>query len=193
MRIGLLSDTHVPYRAPRIPPSVLTALSDVDLILHAGDVDEPWALEPLKALAPVYAVRGNYHVVERSNAGASLPKTIELEVEGFRIALNHGHGSGVMAYLWKLWTLFRNLAGYWEFAAYDVAIARSLVERFPRAHVIVFGHTHRFYGAWWGDTLLINPGAALSTAYFNAPFTPSVAHLILEAGQGPQLQRISLA
>ncbi|MFP4343646.1 MAG: metallophosphoesterase family protein [Anaerolineales bacterium] len=192
MRIGLLSDTHVPYRAPEIPASVLRALSGVDLILHAGDVDEPWALEPLKAVAPVYAVRGNYHLLERSDAGASLPESVELEREGFCIALDHGHRIGSMSFFWKAVTLLRNLVGYWEFAAYDAAIARSLLARFPRAHVIVFGHTHRFYQAWWGETLLINPGAALPTAYFNAPFVPSIAHLVLEVGQPPEVQRVLL-
>ena len=193
MRIGLLSDTHVPYRAPEIPASVLHALSGVDLILHAGDVDEPWALEALRTVAPVCAVRGNYHLLERSNAGASLPKSVELEREGFRIALDHGHRLGITTFFWKAVTLLRNLAGRWEFAAYDGAIARSLLARFPQADVIVFGHTHRFYQAWWGETLLINPGAALPTAYFNAPFVPSIVHLLLEVGQRPEVQRIFLS
>jgi len=33
---------HVPYRAAEITPQFLEALAGVDLILHAGDVDEPW-------------------------------------------------------------------------------------------------------------------------------------------------------
>ena len=39
--IGLISDTHVPNRLPAIPPAVFEHLDGVDLILHAGDVDDP--------------------------------------------------------------------------------------------------------------------------------------------------------
>ncbi|HRU95624.1 MAG TPA: metallophosphoesterase family protein, partial [Anaerolineae bacterium] len=80
MRIGLLADTHVPYRMAEIPARVVSSLRGVEVILHAGDVDEPWALAPLEALAPVLAVRGNYHILERSAAGASLPRVIEVEL-----------------------------------------------------------------------------------------------------------------
>ncbi|MGC9358567.1 MAG: metallophosphoesterase family protein [Anaerolineae bacterium] len=192
MLVGLLSDTHVPYRAPAIPPVVLEALRGVDLILHAGDVDEPWALAPLRDLAPVHAVRGNYHIVERSNAGASLPKALELEIEGFRVAVQHGHRIGPLALFWKFWALVRNLTGQWDLPGYDIATSRALLRRFPDADVIVFGHTHRFYLKQWGKTLVVNPGAALRTAYFDAPYLPSVAHLLLERGNPPRVERVLL-
>jgi len=190
MRIGLLSDTHVPYRADAIPTSVLDALRGVDLILHAGDVDEPWALDVLRELAPVHAVRGNYHFFDGSSGGASLPETIELEVVGFRICVIHGHRMGPMTWFWKLYLLLENMRGRWETPAYDRAMKRALLRRFPQANIIVFGHTHRYYQAYWGKTLLINPGAALRTAYFDAPHMPSLAHLVLEPGRPPQVHKI---
>jgi uncharacterized protein len=54
MKIGVISDTHGLLR-----PQALTALSDSDLILHAGDVGSPSVLVALRELAPVVAVRGN--------------------------------------------------------------------------------------------------------------------------------------
>ena len=69
--VGLLSDTHVPRRIKRLPKTVLDALAGVDLILHAGDVDDPAALEPLRAIAPVHAVRGNVHLHEFSGGGTA--------------------------------------------------------------------------------------------------------------------------
>jgi putative phosphoesterase len=190
MRIGLLADTHIPYRADAIPAAVLDALQGVDLILHAGDVDEPWALDALRELAPTHAVRGNYHLFDASSGGASLPETVELEVAGFRIGVIHGHRLGPATWFWKFYLLLENMRGRWSTPAYDRAIAHALLRRFPQADIIVFGHTHRFYQAYWGKTLLINPGAALRTAYFNAPFIPSLAHLILEPGHPPEVRKI---
>lgn len=190
MRIGLLADTHVPYRSDGIPAPVLDALRGVDLILHAGDVDEPWALNPLRELAPVYAVRGNYHLFDGSSGGASLPETVELEVAGFHIGVTHGHRMGLATWFWKFYLLRENIRGRWAPPAYDRALIRALLRRFPRADIIVFGHTHRFYCAYRNKTLFINPGAALRTAYFDAPHTPSLVHLILEPGQPPEVRKI---
>ncbi len=194
IEIGVLADTHVPYRAPVIPDQVVRALAGVALILHAGDVDEPAALAPLQALSPVYAVRGNYHVVERSTAGeADFPASVECEAAGFRIAVNHGYDVVPGALLWKIRAVLRILARRRDFPAYDSAIARALCRHFPRADIIIFGHTHRFYQAWLGKQLLLNPGAALPTAFFGAPFIPSVARVQLEAGQLPRVERICLS
>lgn len=190
MRIGLLADTHVPYRADAIPTSVLEALRGVDLILHAGDVDEPWVLDGLRELAPVQAVRGNYHFLDGSSGGASLPETVEIEVAGFHIGVAHGHRLGPATWFWKFYLLLDTMRGCRPTPVYDRVTARALLHRFPHADIIVFGHTHRFYCAYWGKTLLINPGAALRAAYFNAPYTLSLAHLILEPGRPPEVQKI---
>ncbi len=192
MRIGILADTHVPYRMPEIPAPVVEALRGVDLILHAGDVDEPWALAPLQALAPVLAVRGNYHVLDRSAAGATLPRAVELDLAGRRLAMEHGHDIGPTAWLWKAWSLARQLSGRWDFLQYDTTIARCLLRRYPTANVIIFGHTHRYYCQWWGERLVLNPGAALRTSYLGAPFTPSIVHLQLLPDSPPQVTRLRL-
>lgn len=192
MRIGLLADTHVPYRMAEIPAGVVSSLRGVEVILHAGDVDEPWALAPLEALAPVLAVRGNYHILERSAAGASLPRVVEVELAGHRLAVEHGYDIGPTALLWKGWSLVRQLGGRWEFPQYDAAIARCLLRRHPAADVIVFGHTHRFYCGWWGQTLVLNPGAALRTAYLGAPYIPSIVLLDLEPAVPPTVTRVRL-
>ena len=67
MRIGLISDTHIPTagRGPStglrtgLWPQVYDALRGVDLIMHAGDLHDPVVLDWLEALAPVMAVSGN--------------------------------------------------------------------------------------------------------------------------------------
>ncbi len=52
--VGVISDTHGLLR-----PAALEALRGSDLIIHAGDVGKPEVLDPLRALAPVFVVRGN--------------------------------------------------------------------------------------------------------------------------------------
>ncbi len=192
MRLGLIADTHAPYRAPAIPAAAVEALRGVDLILHAGDVDDPAALAPLWALAPVYAVRGNYHLQDGSLGGANLPEYVELNVEGYRLILNHGHLRPPESWIWKIRNLFRQLVRKWEFPAFEQAVIARLGERFPQADLIVFGHTHRFRVVQRGKLWLINPGAALTRAYLGAPPVPSVAHLVLTAGRPPEVQRIAL-
>ena len=191
--IGLLSDTHLPYRAKQLAPAVLSALEGVDLILHAGDVDEPEELAPLRALAPLYAVRGNYHVRERSHAGASLPWSVELTVCGFHLVVEHGHRIGPALWLWKIVSVIRRLITHkWDFPALEARMIRALRERHPQADIIVFGHTHRYYHARHGNILFLNPGAAMPTAYLRADDHASIIRLHLQRGRDPCIERILL-
>jgi len=59
MRIGLISDTHIPTAGRNLWPQVYDALRGVDLIMHAGDLHDPVVLDWLEPLAPVLAVSGN--------------------------------------------------------------------------------------------------------------------------------------
>ncbi|MBI2913477.1 MAG: YfcE family phosphodiesterase [Chloroflexi bacterium] len=59
MRIGLISDTHIPQAGRDLWPPVYEALRGVDLILHAGDLLLPEVIGWLEPLAPVMAVSGN--------------------------------------------------------------------------------------------------------------------------------------
>ena len=54
MVAGVLSDTH-----GHLSDQALKALTGVDFILHAGDLDTLDVLKRLEKIAPVYAVRGN--------------------------------------------------------------------------------------------------------------------------------------
>jgi len=56
MKIGLISDTHIPGGATTIPDQVYKAFDGVDLILHAGNIYIPSVLDCLEQIAPVRAV-----------------------------------------------------------------------------------------------------------------------------------------
>ncbi len=59
MKIGLISDTHIPEAMPELPPQVREVFAGVDLILHAGDLHCLEVLDWLEGIAPVLAARGN--------------------------------------------------------------------------------------------------------------------------------------
>ena len=59
MRIGLISDTHVPEAGERLPGQVYDLLSGVDMVMHAGDMHIIEVLDWLEVIAPVVAARGN--------------------------------------------------------------------------------------------------------------------------------------
>ncbi|MBE2220040.1 MAG: metallophosphoesterase family protein [Anaerolineae bacterium] len=86
--LGLLSDTHMPSRWPRLHDTLSHIFADVDLILHAGDVGELWVLDELSRIAPVVAVHGND---EPADTPQMLPEKEIVTVAGQRILLWHGH------------------------------------------------------------------------------------------------------
>jgi putative phosphoesterase len=79
--IGLISDTHGLLR-----PQVLRALHGSELIIHAGDVGDPEILAALKAIAPIFAVRGN---VDTEPWALALPETAVVETESATIYVLH--------------------------------------------------------------------------------------------------------
>ena len=115
MRLGIVSDTHLPRHRREIPQDCLKRLAAADAILHAGDFSELSVLAELQALGPpVHAVRGN---VDSAELQARLPLTRVVEAAGTRIAMIHDSGPA------------------------DGRLAR-MRRRFPDADAVVFGHSH---------------------------------------------------
>lgn len=141
--VGLISDTHGLVR-----PSVFDALAGVALILHAGDVGEG-VLEELQIIAPVRAVLGNTDPVDTPG----LEPAIDMEFEGVRIHVSHGHELGSP-------TPQKLLAKY-------------------SADVIVYGHTHRQLVVRAEGRWVVNPGAAGQRRF---KLEPSVARVTIARG-----------
>jgi len=137
-------------------PEVFDAFERVDHILHAGDVGPPEILIELEALAPVTAVYGN---VDGPELRARLPQVADLELDGFAIVVTHGD----------------------QFGSPTPA---KLHDAFPKAEIIVYGHTHRPLLELVDRTVTVmNPGGA-GHPRFN--LKPSVGILELEAGIPPR-------
>jgi putative phosphoesterase len=165
----------------------LDALAGVDVILHAGDVDDPAALEPLRAIAPVRAVRGNFHVLDLSDGGASLPAVVELDLAGKRVVLTHGHQPGLLGLAIKGVRFLVNWAGLLDNGWLNRHSARRLAQTYSSADVIVFGHAHRAHVEWIDDKLLVNPGAVCPSRGERS----TVARMKLGAGK-PEVEVVPL-
>lgn len=79
--IGVISDTHGLLR-----DEALAALSDSDLILHAGDIGREEVIAKLSGIAPVTAVRGN---IDTGDWTSTYPENEKVQVEGIKIYLLH--------------------------------------------------------------------------------------------------------
>lgn len=88
MRIGILSDTHLPNiirELDELGPEPAAFFATVDLILHSGDLSSPMVLDWLEQFAPVVCVIGN-------NDPISDPRCKEVEVldlEGWQVGMVH--------------------------------------------------------------------------------------------------------
>jgi len=170
--LGIIADTHIPDRAHALPPEALDVFrkARVTAILHAGDVIHASVLAALEAIAPTYAVRGNrdWYALRR------LPPRRVLQFEGVTIGICHGHGT-FLRYLGDKWAYFRR--GAPSFARF----ARRALAAFPRADVVVFGHTHYPVCRRMGARLLCNPGSPVVPAFPEVP--RAVGLLYVEGGR----------
>ena len=79
--VGVISDTHGLLR-----PQAIAALRGSELIIHAGDVGRPEVIEELRAIAPLFVVRGN---IDQAGWAAGLPMTQTVDVGGLRFFALH--------------------------------------------------------------------------------------------------------
>jgi putative phosphoesterase len=143
-------------------PEVLDVFQEVDHILHGGDVGTWEVVADLEALASVTAVFGNS---DGSELRARLPRVATVRLDGFDIVVTHGDQFGSPT-------------------------PEKLYGAFPRADIIVFGHTHRPLLELAEKTVTVmNPGGA-GPARFK--LRPSVGIMELEPGIPPRARLVEL-
>ncbi len=145
MRIGLISDTHIPESRVELWPQVFDAFAGVDAILHAGDIHEVGLLDELAAVAPLWAARGNG---EDGSGGRPvqpdhplLREAWALEFEGVSIGLVHDMPIPE--------------------APPHLTVERAMGRYFGRTDldVVVYGHSHVEAVDEVGGALCVNPGS----------------------------------
>ena len=178
--LGVLADTHIPDRVPQLDPRVIEIFrqAKVQAILHAGDVSVERVLEELRQVAPVYAVQGNRDIFYLRQ----LPMQIELNFEGVSIGMAHGHGSFSRYMVDKIHRAIRG-------RLVAIYLARML-QAFPDADVIVFGHLHVPCNFLLKGKLLFNPGSTSYTWPRGDPATVGLLHL--GEANGPRGEIITL-
>ena len=167
MRIGLISDTHVPEAGERLPAEVFDLLAEVDMVMHAGDMHIIDVLDWLESIAPVIGARGN-----GDGDGFRPPFPDDdprvkhahvLDPDGVRVGLIHG------------------------FPLPDDApwiTTETLMDRYfgGPVDVIVFGDTHVAHiERTPAGVLLVNPGSPALPRNIREPGTVGV--LTIENGQ----------
>ncbi|MFF1279826.1 metallophosphoesterase family protein [Streptomyces sp. NPDC058299] len=133
MRLLVMSDTHLPKRAKRLPEQLLAELPHADAVLHAGDWVDTATLDLLQSRSRrLIGVYGNNDGPELR---ARLPEVAHAELGGLRFAVVHETGPA------------------------QGREARCAA-RFPGVDVLVFGHSHIPWDTTApGGLRLLNPGS----------------------------------
>jgi putative phosphoesterase len=155
--VAVISDTHMPRGARRLPDACLELLVGADAILHAGDVTAASVLDELRELGLLQAVHGN---MDEPALRAALPERLVAEVGGVRIGMLHDAGP-------------------------RAGRAERLATAFPGCDAVVYGHTHlpeatRHDGVW-----ILNPGSP--TERRSGPFRSMLVLEVGGAGIEPRL------
>lgn len=144
MKIGVLSDSHIPASTRRLPEQVFHAFNGVDLILHAGDIYTAAALDDLESLAPVLAVGES---IDLAIGQPRVEVKRVLELEGVRIGMVH------RLYL-------PGVAGEVFPGTLTPHVARAIESLFGTpVDACIFGDTHYEVLERHGGVLVLNPGS----------------------------------
>jgi putative phosphoesterase len=131
MRVGVISDTHVPTIARSLPSAIFEVFQGVDLILHAGDILDLSILDELMTIAPVEAVAGN---MDGSEVHLHLPYKKIIPLAQYSAGLIHGK--------------------------YKIEVQREMIRKeFDDVDLIVYGHSHTPFWGKVDGMYFLNPGS----------------------------------
>ena len=147
LKIGVISDTHLDDYNDEIRKRVLEHFSDVDMVLHAGDIVDLNVLE-IFGDKEVRAVCGN---MDNVSVREKFPENLLFELNGFKILLTHGWGSP------------------W-------GIEERISAGFKDIDCVVYGHTHKPANHRKDNVLFFNPGSAVDR-YFNSSQTIGILEI----------------
>ncbi|HRC62024.1 MAG: metallophosphatase family protein [Dehalococcoidia bacterium] len=151
MRIGLISDTHIPSSGEAPPDEVIEAFRGVDLILHAGHAYTAQCIEWLERIAPVKSAESWLQGISESPMRTSTLQVFEFE--GHRVGMTHE-------------LILKSLGDEVLPGAIDryypknESIAQALEVIFGQpVDIVVFGYTHQAMLEEHDGVLLVNPGS----------------------------------
>jgi putative phosphoesterase len=142
MKIGVLSDTHIPFSAERLPRKVIKLLGECDVIAHAGDICVKEVIDDLAKLSEVKVVHGN---MDSPDLKKRFPSKLVFEARGKKVGLIHGSGS------------IPRIVEY---------VRDSFKSECP--DIIIFGHSHHPFNELISGVLYFNPGSPTDMVYSEA-------------------------
>ncbi len=162
MRVGLLSDTHIPEVEKGLPPQLTEAFQGVDLILHAGDIYVASVLDNLERIAPVLAARGDDDygdtLIDKRVKGKHV-----LELAGQTLYLTHERPYS---------------PDWWHSQWWESTLSPGLNKK---PDIVVFGHLHSTVVEHVDGILFVNPGSPTFLNYRRGPGTVGI--LDIDSGE----------
>ncbi|MFC9693347.1 metallophosphoesterase family protein [Kribbella sp. NPDC056951] len=133
MRLVLISDTHLPVRAKRLPDAVWEAIDGADVVIHAGDWVNVALLDELEERsARLIGCWGNNDGPELR---ARLPEVARVTLDGLSVAVVHETGA-------------------------SKGREERCERAYPGVDLLVFGHSHIPWDTTApGGLRLLNPGS----------------------------------
>ncbi|RKY31884.1 MAG: metallophosphoesterase [Candidatus Omnitrophota bacterium] len=133
-KIGVISDTHINEPGTSLPKKLLNKLSELDMIIHAGDIIDLSVIEQLKKIcANVKVVSGN---MDQQETKRRFPAKEVITIKNFKIGVTHGFGA----------------------PARLMELARETFKG-ECVDLIIFGHSHNPVNEKINGTIYFNPGS----------------------------------
>ena len=141
-KIVVLSDTHLPVRAAKIPDQIIEQFKSADLIIHAGDHQTIEVVNLLQNYRNYIGVCGN---MDSDDVADKLPEKVIININNnnkeFKIGVTHGSGP-------------------------PQGLAERILNFFEeKPDCIIFGHSHHPFNEKINNTLVFNPGSPTDTVF----------------------------
>jgi hypothetical protein len=129
--IAVISDSHIPTRAEKIPEPFLEKMDEADIVVHCGDFDYPEVKEKLEErYGEIVAVQGNCDRIE-------LPKYQKFEHGDVKFGVTHGTGITPRG---------------------DHDTLANIADQM-KTRILFHGHTHQQEAVEHNGKILLNPGS----------------------------------
>jgi len=130
VKIGVISDTHLPGYDERLNKIVNQHFGDLDIVIHAGDLVDLRVLD-IFAGKEIKAVFGN---MDYPSVKEKLPEQLFFEIQGLKFGVVHGWGA-------------------------PSGIEERILAKMGNLDCIVYGHTHQPTCHKKAGVFFFNPGS----------------------------------